>query len=257
MNSTVINPSSFEQSYRVGSGSLQELPLAQWSSKSFHATWGSSANDLRDSSTSDREPNSSAPFLGERSADRQPLGTIVNRTGLDLRDCVLFYAGWAYPLGDLPAQSADAEKPAGASLSRPSGSMTIHAYLTERRVIGEKEQSTPYDPASDDLTRIARMLMFYDSAGGRRYTSLSNRYFDTLDMTPLLRLGRAVLLARGPSATKISVQSDGAEHEASEESLAFYRFVIPVRRGLSSDDAEQATAELVFPSAGGNADDPQ
>jgi hypothetical protein len=250
MNSPVINPTNLEQPYRFGGDSLDGLPLTQWSSKSFQATWGA-AVELRDSSASDQ----AGSFLGDRLADRQPLGQIVNRTGLDLRDCVLFYAGWAYPLGDLPAQSADRDEPTRASVSRTSGSMTIHAYLTERRVIGEKEQSTPYDPASDDLTRIARLLMFYDSAGGRRYTGLSNKYFDSLDMSPLLRIGRAVLLARGPSATKVGIQADAADQDVDEHSLAFYRFVIPVRRGLSADGAEQATAELVFPPPRGNADD--
>jgi hypothetical protein len=253
MNSTVINPTSFEQPYRFGGNRLDDLPLAQWSSKSFHATWGAVGDELLNSSTSDQSPNSAGSFLGERSADRQPLGTIQNRTAIDLSDCVLFYAGWAYPLGNLPAQP-DGEKPSSANLSRPTRSLTIHAFLTDRRIIGEKEQSTPYDPASDDLTQIMRMLMFYDSAGGRRYTGLSDRYFDSLDITPSLRLGRAVLLARGPAATKLSIQSSGADHELSEQSLAFYRFVIPVSRGLSSDEADQATAELVFPHAGSNAD---
>ncbi len=106
-------------------------------------------------------------------------------------------------------------------------------------------------PTGVDLTRIARTLMFYDSAGGRRYTGLSNRYFDALDMTPLLRLGQAVLLARGPAATKLEIRSGDSEHEFNEESLAFFRFVIPVRRGLSTDDAQQATAQLTFPRNGG------
>ena len=72
-------------------------------------------------------------------------------------------------------------------------------------------------------------------------------------MSPLLRLGRAVLLARGPAATKLAIRSGDAEHEFKDESLAIYRFVIPVRRGLSSSDAEQATAELAFPRTGGSA----
>ncbi len=58
-------------------------------------------------------------------------------------------------------------------------------------------------------------------------------------------------MAHGPAATKLAIRSADVEHEFSDESLAFYRFVIPVRRGLSSDDAEQATAELAFPRNGG------
>ncbi len=253
MNSTVINPAQFDRPYRFGGDRIEGVPLAQWSSKSFQATWGAVADDLRDSSSSGQPQNLEAgSFLGERSADRQPLGTIVNQTGIDLRDCVLFYAGWAYPIGNLLARTPnDESKPASVSLDRPAAGMAIHAYLTERRVMEDKEQSTPYDPAGDDLTRIARTLMFYDSAGGRRYTGLSSRYFDALDMSPLLRLGQAVLFARGPAATKLAIRSAAAENAFNEESLAFYRFVIPIRRGLSSGDAEQAIAELAFPRKGG------
>ncbi len=195
MNSTVINPAQFERPYRFGGNRIEGVPLAQWSSKSFQATWGAAADDLPESSSSEPpQASASGSFLGERSADRQPLGTIVNQTDIDLQDCVLFYAGWAYPLGNLPAQSTnDESKRASASLDRPAGGMAIHAYLTERRVMEDKEQSTPYDPSGVDLTRIARTIMFYDSAGGRRYTGLSNRYYDVLDMSPLLRLGQAVL----------------------------------------------------------------
>ncbi len=148
MNSTVINPAQFERPYRFGGDRIEGVPLAQWSSKSFQVTWGAAADDVRVSSSSGQPHESaSGSFLGERSADRQPLGTIVNQTGIELRECVLFYAGWAYPLGNLPAQTtSDESKPPSVSLDRMAGSMAIHAYLTERRVSEDKEQSTPYDP---------------------------------------------------------------------------------------------------------------
>jgi hypothetical protein len=217
MNSQIVEPAQFERGYRCGEdGSLVGVPVAAWSSKAFEASW---LGQGRAGSTE----------LDERATDRQPLGTLKNETGMTLNDAVLFYEGWAYPLGTLAPGAA-------VDVGRIQRLQSVSSYLTGRRTIGEKEQATPYEPDGVDVARIARMMMFHDAAGGRQYTSLSNRYFDRLDMTEPLRFGRAVLLAAGPPATSLSLASTSGSEPRIEDERAYYRFVIPVnRRGRSEE----------------------
>lgn len=224
MNSPITNPAQFDQPYSIAdeAAKLKTVPLAAWSTKSFEAAW-----------LADLPPIDAA--LTERGNDRQPVGTLTNETGVPLADCVLLYGGWTYTLGSLqPGQSVN--------VARHRGTMSVTSYLTERRQIGEKEQATPYDPASDDLNRIARLIMFHDSAGGRRYTSLSNRYYHALDMTNLLRHGRALLLAKGPAASDLQIDSSQQRDSPARTATAFYRFVIPVTP--EEDDEQLPTVPL-------------
>ena len=118
---------------------------------------------------------------------------------------------------------------------------TIHSYLTGRHTVGDKEQATPYDPEGGELLPIIRAMLFHDAAGGRQYTSLSNRVYNTLDWTEQLRLGRAVLVATGPPATRINIHGKRGSDVVVKERLAIYRFMIPVDR---NDDREERTVEL-------------
>ena len=43
-------------------------------------------------------------------------------------------------------------------------------------------------------------MMFYEAAGGRRYTGLWNDYQQFVDLSDLLRADRAILIAQGPAA---------------------------------------------------------
>ena len=60
------------------------------------------------------------------------------------------------------------------------------------------EEATPYDQASTDLGYILRMMMFYEAAGGQRYTRLWNDYQDFVDLSGLLKADRAILVAQTP-----------------------------------------------------------
>ena len=41
--------------------------------------------------------------------------------------------------------------------------------------------------------------MFYEAAGGRRYTGLGNAYQDFVDLSTLLKADRAILVTQEPS----------------------------------------------------------
>jgi hypothetical protein len=224
MNSQVGTLAQFEHGYEFEpSGSLAGVPFAAWSSKSFEAAWQSSGT-------------ASPVQLGERGSDAQPRGVFKNATRITLRDCKLLYNRRSYDVGTLaPGQSVD------FGLKRSL--LTIQSYLTGRRPVGDKEQATPFEPDGSDLQRIVRAILFHDAAGGRQYTSLSNRVYDRLDLSGQLRLDRAVLLAIGPPATRVSIKGNHSEAPKTENELAYYRFVISVNRGGTSDE-EPPTIEL-------------
>ena len=79
--------------------------------------------------------------------------------------------------------------------------------------------------------------MFYEAAGGRGYTGLTNQYQRFVDLRELLKTGRAILVAQGPDAAADA--RGGAELRRDGRPLApgpqdrhavLYRFVLPVKR---------------------------
>jgi hypothetical protein len=121
--------------------------------------------------------------------------------------------------------------------------LTVNSHLIGRRRSGDNDQATLYEPEGTDLPQIMRAILFHDSAGGRQYTSLSNRVYDSLDLTGQLRLGRAVLTASGPRVTRATAEAARGGEPVVEQELTYYRFVIPVDRSGTSDVGQQ-TVEL-------------
>ncbi len=80
-------------------------------------------------------------------------------------------------------------------------------------------------------------MTFFDAAGGMRDTGLANRYQAFSDMSDLVKLNRAVLVAEAPSGDGPS-PAHGAEILANGQRIAdpqdrhvtVYRFVLPVGR---------------------------
>ena len=81
----------------------------------------------------------------------------------------------------------------------------LKTLLTGRKVVFSRsaatkyrQEVTPYDQSSTDLPYILRTMMFYEAAGGRRYTGLWNAYQGFVDLSTLLKADRAILVAQGP-----------------------------------------------------------
>ncbi|MDZ4819226.1 MAG: hypothetical protein SGJ20_09665 [Planctomycetota bacterium] len=216
MNSTLAAPAQFSDAYQMSTSGnqLQHVPLATWSSKSFCASWSYDLENL----------NTGPEFtLTEWSSDRAPAGTLVNRTGHKLTNAVLMYNGWAYMLGEIePDQTIQVEQFRSI--------MNLESYLTQRKVTVNKEEGTPYDAAGTDPSRVLQMIQFYRAAGDREYTGLANRYLSTLDMSDQLAQHRAVLVASGPAATKLTAQGSEEQTLHVGQHAAIYRFVLQVLR---------------------------
>jgi hypothetical protein len=150
-------------------------------------------------------------------------GTLANRTGVKLQDCVLMHANWAYRLGDL----ADG---ASAAVDRATPPRTVRTVLTASEA--EQRDAVPHlDALSATAGEIVQAMMFYDALGGRAYARAAHRYQSFVDLSRLLRGDQAILLARGP-AEAASAWTAGDAPLASDEDRRwlYYRFVIPLQR---------------------------
>ncbi|HZZ72871.1 MAG TPA: hypothetical protein VFE24_11520 [Pirellulales bacterium] len=161
-----------------------------------------------------------------RVAEGQLAGSITLRD-LTLDDAILFYEKSLYLLHRLQAGetwSVDLEREPASNES----------YLNRRHLQGEKIVATPYDPFDTDLRRILDMILFYDAAGGRGYTHLFNRYFNKLDLSGQLHLGRAILIGRADLHPVQLHNGDQPLARPDDQPITFVRFIINVPAGARS-----------------------
>jgi hypothetical protein len=171
-------------------------------------------------------------------ADQLLSGSITNTLPFPLGDCILAYRGSVYALGDIEPGNAARIGPT----SKRSELKTLLTGQKAVRIEAEKWQNeaTPYDQSSTDLAYILRIMMFYDKAGGRRYTRLWNNYQDFVDLSGLLNADRAILVAQTPMPASAGHQGadllrDGKPLAgAQDQHGTMYRFVFPVRSAQST-----------------------
>jgi len=139
------------------------------------------------------------------------------------------HRGSLYELGTLaPGQSVRL----GPTVRRSE----LKTFLT-RTVFSEganfSQQGTPYSQSSTEPAYILQRMMFYEAAGGRHYTHLSNSYQEFVDLSNLLKTGRAILVAQTPAPA--AEGHEGAELLGDGKPLAgrqdqhgtIYRFIFP------------------------------
>lgn len=218
-------PTVWKRAYDCAPGldRLAGVPLQVWSTKSFHGRWTLTTKSK----------------LEARLAlqDRIPVGSISNTLGFPLTECLLFCGRWAYNLGEVaPGESAQV------------GTMTqrrdVTALLTGRRLLFEEgvQRTTPYDRGSIDLVYIVRAMMFFEAAGGFRYTGLVHRHQGFVDSSDLLKTDHAILVAIGPTDDPQSphhgsrlVRDGQPLLDPQGRHATIYRFVIPVRETGARD----------------------
>jgi len=158
-------------------------------------------------------------------------GTITNELAFPLTNCLLAYDRWVYRI-----ESIEPGKPIriDSTLRRSE----LKTLLTGQHVVSDTkkhdyhQEATPYDPSSRDASYVLQTMMFFEAAGGRRYTGLTNGYQRRVDLSELLNAGRAVLIAAVPQ------QHHGAEllrdgrplDDTNANRVTFYRFVLPIER---------------------------
>jgi hypothetical protein len=200
------------------------VPIQVWSTKSLTARWDA--------------PNTVYPKAELTETDQLLSGTITNTLDFPLQQCILASGRSVYELGTLrPGESARLD-----SMAKRSELKTL---LTGRKVVRSgpkddyRQEATPYDQASTDIPYILRAMMFYEAAGGRRYTGMANAYQGFIDLSTLLKTNRAILVAQGPAAGQ---QRQGAQLlrngqplvNSHDKHITIYRFVFPVKKGDAS-----------------------
>jgi hypothetical protein len=188
---------------------MSRMPIAVWSTKGITGRWSGEAEPLVTADLTD---------LG----DKLLSGTITSKLDEPLTDCVLIYDRWAYPIGKLDARARFA-------VETKLDPQTVETYFKHISLFGEKDAVNAYDPANLDVGRIVETMMFHRLLGGNDYTKLSNEYQQFLDLSGLLRAGRAILIGRGPKAGAQLLRDGKPLAGADDQQWTFYRFVYPVK----------------------------
>lgn len=156
--------------------SLKNVPFLARSSKSFVGRWtgrleAAPRGDLYDDG------------LGLR-------GTIVNPLDVPIYSAYVLYAGGAYSLGTLAPGETKLERSAIRLESRRVLNEHRSSVPTER---AERWNSTDYNAGSRRVPYILRAASFYDLGGGLETYGLEKRLQGDVDLSDLIRCGRAVV----------------------------------------------------------------
>ena len=190
---------------------LEGVPILTASTKSFLARW-------------QRPAIQSAPPLWDAKLseddDGLVVGTLTNLTGVTLSDACLLHGKWGYTLGNVrPGQRIDLDPQRNVNLTktiilrRARRSLATHNFDPDRELFLADRAS---------LEELVNVMMFYEAAGGYDFVGLPNRYQSFCDLSRLLDLNRAVLVADGTSAGSRWVD----EQQATTKVV--YRFVFTV-----------------------------
>ena len=209
MNATAGNLPLFSDAYQISPrlDALSQVPIAVWSTKAFVGRWWA---------------QQASPIEARLSHPGKLTGTLESHLDVPLSDCVLMYERWAYPIRQLsPGRTIDLET---------VDPQTVDTYLRRVTVQGDRNVTPPYDRASFDVPRIVEMMSSYSLAGGERYTMLAHEYQGFIDLSQLVRLGRAVLVGRAATPAA-HLDRDGTPLDVEGGHWTYYRFVFPVESG--------------------------
>jgi hypothetical protein len=168
-------------------------------------------------------------IIGAELADDDGLvvGTLTNETGRTLENSRLMYGTWAYRLDDLqPGQRVEI----GEHLTLITvGTLVTRNARTETRGSAADRDIFLAERASTD--ELLTAMMFYEAAGGDDFAQLPNRSQSYCDLSRLLELGRAILVAElaGDGSELIDRSSGeplGGEAGAAQSRIC--RFILPV-----------------------------
>jgi hypothetical protein len=193
MHSAAVEPQGFEEPYAVSMllDRLRAVPIEPWSTKSFCARWTAHVGETVEAEL-------------HAAVEDSVRGRITNRLKVPLKDCLLLAGRYGYMLGDLPT-GAQTEI---ATERRRDLEVVLKQFAV---VKSEKNNSylqapIPYDPANLDVPTILRTMMFYQALGGHNYAQVADAQQSFVDLSALLSLGRAVLLAEVEPASGLAVE---------------------------------------------------
>ncbi|MFM7071048.1 MAG: hypothetical protein ACKO38_04545 [Planctomycetota bacterium] len=246
MEATAIAAGTTDDAYEIevapaASGRIEGLPIAVGGTRSLASRWwsewpaplsavrpanpgsaGRNAN-VREGETRVGEGGRPASRLFAVSLDEMLQGECRNPLDVALTEWFLVFNNRLYR-GDRRLEPGET-----VSLADFSTTRYLDWHLTRRRVNSDnKDTTTPWDRADQDVARIVEMMLFHDAAGGRGYSRLRHRHQAYADLSGHLRAGRAVLMGRSEQPAADWKVDGQAIDEQLESRLTCYRVVFPV-----------------------------
>jgi hypothetical protein len=217
MQSGGIDLGIVHSGYRYGPerNSLLGVPVLASATKSLISRWTSSIPTTIDAELVDQ--------------DGLAVGSITNRTGFPLQNVRLLYGSWAYRLGDL---NAGKRLEIGEQLSpRKVKTIVTRDALGETGGANGAAEGQLFVPEKATAKEVLSLMMFYEAAGGYGFAHLPNRYQANCDLSRLLELGRAIVIAdgSGPVVSLVDDATGAVVGDKQDESAVIYRFVLPVK----------------------------
>lgn len=246
-----FSPRVWDEPYSIAADDSAEsrlvgVPFAARSSKSFLGRWNgrleaASVGDLFDDG------------IGLR-------GSIVNPLDVPIYSAFVVYPGGAYSLGTLA--------PGETKLERSAVRLEARRVLNEHRSsvpfeLAERWDSSEYNAASRRVPYILRAASFYNLGGGLEAFGLEKRLQADVDLSDLIRCGRAVVFGTivDPEAEKYrpleEKRTNAKKKEKTDAELAVEKFgrfgsseaFAPTVAGTSDDAPTKRTVvvRLVLP----------
>lgn len=156
---------------------LTNTPLTTRSSKSFFGRWTGVLSDL--------------PAVPELSDDGLTLrGAVINPFDVPIYSAYVVFQGGAYALGTLPPGETKIER--GMTRLEPLRVLNEHQSSVPTAKLKNWDM-TSYNNASTRLPYILRAASFYDLGGGEENFGIAKRLQRDVDLSDLIRSGRAVV----------------------------------------------------------------
>ncbi len=210
---------SIEQQYGVrlapgqvdpGMGRIQGLPIQDSSCRGLNASWwGQGSLDV----------------VSRLYFDRQGVlqGEVSNPFPFALQECRLYHQNQVYVIDH------DVEPGQMLRVSNLLDSVrAVEAYLLRRKLVQRAEAMQAWSASDFDVPRIVEMLMFHEKAGGARYTKMTHRYQEFLDLSERLDWNRAILVGRAAGQGSGLVANQSPPAASTLDTWTYFRLVFPI-----------------------------
>lgn len=213
---------------------ISKMPMRIWSTRELQNTWKSFLSE-KDAPTKKNALFESSLYSNTVGQLR---GTITSHLSVPIHNWMILYRKKVYT-----PKSNKILIPSGVSWS-PNSPKSVQINNAKNLLTGtwsktvEEENSrfekvvsedSEYLPSEKEPLRILHMLTFYRVVDGKNYTTLKNDVLDDMDCSPLVGLGRAILLGEIQPQSKTEMSVNGQTNEPTNI-RQFVRIVIPIDR---------------------------
>jgi len=222
---------------------IQNLPISVWSTRSLTAIYRARYSTSKQAPSPAPLVESNLSSIGAGALE----GEFTHHLAVPLDNWLIAYGSRVY----LPRRDRKTGKKAsalpGVSISLGSANYQIQyqeivnlltrmhsrSFQRDDDLGGEEVliEQTPYDILGRNVDDIVTMLTFHTAVGGKGYTQLENHSLNTMDLSPLLRIDRAVLFGRVQHpASQLKLNSGNSKTMADNQQATFVRIIIPVTK---------------------------